>query len=365
MAPAQVTTAIFTGAGASGAIGYPLTKQLLPRIRKEIASGELFADTNGTDIDAEDRSELKRLLIRLMPAFERIEDKDLPLVTDVFSQVEHAIESGTALPAGDQPELRRLRDLLKQAITDVILGDYNTEFNPLIEEDRQQEATMEKFVDWLQRLGGDAGLITTNYDIGLEYELFNRVGHDALDDTLDLGFDWRDVLTNEVRTRPRHPSFRVYKLHGSLNQLTCPLCGHVYFNRYDAIADEAFRRELSDANSCICWGNARLSLNIVAPSMVRQMLDANLLSVWRSAMEWLRTARRWYIIGYSLPPEDIAVRSLLIRAYSMRRPNEPPPDIVVVQNSDDAKARYLTWFPDCEYVVGGVEKFLDSQGSLP
>lgn len=38
--------ALFTGAGASRAIGYRLTSEILPRVRVELASGDLFARMN-------------------------------------------------------------------------------------------------------------------------------------------------------------------------------------------------------------------------------------------------------------------------------------------------------------------------------
>jgi hypothetical protein len=72
--------------------------------------------------------------------------------------------------------------------------------------------------------------VTTNYDIGLEYEVYKKMGRgrESLGATLDLGFDWRDLKTGEQRIRPAEPELRVHKLHGSLDQLRCPLCGYVY-----------------------------------------------------------------------------------------------------------------------------------------
>jgi hypothetical protein len=40
-----------------------------------------------------------------------------------------------------------------------------------------------------------------------------------------------------------------------------------------------------------------------------------LLEIWQTALEALREAETWYIIGYSLPPEDVAIRTILLRAY--------------------------------------------------
>jgi hypothetical protein len=83
--------------------------------------------------------------------------------------------------------------------------------------------------------------------------------------------------------------------------------------------------------------------------------DANLLNVWKCALELMRTADRWVIIGYSLPPEDLAIRSLLMRAYATA---VKQPKVVVVQEGGAAKPRYSLIFPDLEYHESGLEAFL-------
>jgi hypothetical protein len=58
----------------------------------------------------------------------------------------------------------------------------------------------------------------------------------------------------------------------------------------------------------------------------------------------------------TLPQEDLAIRSLLLRAYDGA---DPRPEITVVQKSNGAKARYQLVFPDCTYLKDGREGFLD------
>lgn len=351
---------MFTGAGASRAIGYPLTSELLPRVRAELESGILFEDTNGSKSDEKERDELKALLSGLLPGFHDVSDAELPLITDVFSLVEHAIASGDALPIGGDGVLRRCRDLLKHAITDVLLGDFLRPWDRSQLDERQQQRRLSDFADWVHHYGPAAGIVTTNYDIALEYELYKRIGRPEVAGGVDLGFDWRDTRTDRERVRPAEPLLRVYKLHGSLDVLKCSVCGYVYFNPWGAIAFQAFREELDDNNTCGCRDGAQLQLHIVSPSLVREIRDASLLSVWRSALEWMRNSEEWFLIGYSLPPEDLSVRSMLMRAYAARR---RPPKITVVQFGDDARARYKVLFPQCTYVSGGLDAFLRDQVS--
>jgi hypothetical protein len=72
--------AVFTGAGASKALGYPLTAELLPRVRAELDTGKLFDDIedapHGRAIEAEDRDTLRRYLMALLPGFATRRRKD-------------------------------------------------------------------------------------------------------------------------------------------------------------------------------------------------------------------------------------------------------------------------------------------------
>lgn len=73
----------------------------------------------------------------------------------------------------------------------------------------------------------------------------------------------------------------------------------------------------------------------------------------------MRTSDEWVIIGYSLPPEDIAIRSLLVRAFHARG-DKREPRIRVVQKGEnlDMQSRYKLFFPKCEYISGGLETML-------
>jgi hypothetical protein len=147
-----------------------------------------------------------------------------------------------------------------------------------------------------------------------------------------------------------------------LNWLKCPLCGFVYINTTGSIFQQAFREDKIDYNNtCVC-GHGPVRAVIVAPSMVRSIQDPNLLTIWRAALESMRTAKEWVIAGYSLPPEDIAIRSIFIRAYHGRGRKNKPPKIRVVQRSKDTKmeSRYRLLFPDCAFEYGGFEKYVKS-----
>lgn len=347
-------TVLFTGAGASRAIGYPLTSELLPEILRQLEHGTLFKDTNGRQQDAQDRDDLRGCLLALVPGLNH-PDAKLPLITDLFSLVEYALVTGEALPLGGEDDLRRCRHLLKHAITEVLVDPFFEPWDDENADDVRAQKTLGTLVSMLRDKEKPTGLVTTNYDIGIEYPLYERIGRTQVYETIDLGFDWRHIGKGDVRGRPAEPGLRVYKLHGSLDTLRCPLCGHAYFNPWGVIAKQVFETETSDANTCHCRDEQRLEPHIVPPCIIRDRAEANLMSVWRSAFECMRKAKRWILIGYSLPPEDLAVRSLLVRSFSARK---KPPEIIVVQKGGKARPAYKALFPKCRYFSDGLESFL-------
>jgi hypothetical protein len=91
--------------------------------------------------------------------------------------------------------------------------------------------------------------------------------------------------------------------------------------------------------------------------MVRAVHDPNLLSIWQSALEALRTAAQWIIVGYSLPPQDVDIRSMLLRAYQAR-PEPPRVRVIERGKNREVEDRYRVLFPDLVFDAGGVEGFV-------
>jgi hypothetical protein len=212
---------------------------------------------------------------------------------------------------------------------------------------------------------GRLGIITTNYDVMIEKRLYARLDAEEIPGLIDFGLSWRAVDSPDAPTQPRPsaPWLGLYKLHGSLDWLRCPLCEHIYIDPARTIFRGDGGRARSDAlpgrgASCVC-GYRPLRHIIVAPSMVRDVRNPNLLTIWHSALEALRTADEWIVIGYSMPPEDVAIRAMLLRAYRGRR---TPPRVRLVEQAqrEEVENRYRLLFPDLEFEGKGVEGFIAS-----
>jgi hypothetical protein len=404
-------TAIFLGAGASKPLGLPITKDIFPKLLERLNSKPPSEEPlfGGNAID---QKRLKRCLEAILPGLSDFstasQSRDawsdkLPPITDVLSAVDYFLLSENA-PSSDYTlsELAQARLLLERAVFELLVRNESPdtlqmEGVPDVVHDEWQQTAKHRFlpprpaqyerelgrtVDWLMELASKpedhVTMISSNYDIEIEQKLYSRLGYHDVFDRVDFGTSMRNPDRGTVCRRPENAHFGVYKLHGSLNWLRCDLCDNVYVNPVGAIAylsfllgDDAERHkreepwlehlETKGANTCHC-GYRPLRHMIVAPSFVRAVRDPILLEVWRSALEALRQADEWIIVGYSLPPEDVAIRSMLLRAYQGRDTKERP-RIVVVQKAETEPelTRYRLLFPQRCYVAGGLEAYLDSR----
>lgn len=360
--------AVFLGAGASKPLGYPVTDQILPAIWAGLNDGtwKKWAGLKNRKGSRRLAGELRRLLSILLPGLEshgRLGGG--ASIVDVISLVDqHVGEGRTPHPKLSETELRRARGMLDLGINAVLRG-------------QKRRDLRDRLADWLlnEAVRGEESrvtLISTNYDTAVEHALYRRLiaARTSVGRYVDFGIPWRDAYRDLMHTRPRQARLAVFKLHGSLDWLRCETCGHVFVNVQQRIASLEFWARPSAYNECRCGG--RLRSVLVTPSVVRDVRDANLLSVWNAALEDLRLARQWIFVGYSLPSEDIAIRSLLLRAYHTRAYRKSL-RIRVVQWEDPARGhadppveyrRYRLFFPEAhlkerDYLRAGVESFVD------
>ena len=344
-------TAFILGAGASAAFGYPVTAKLFPLIA-EAARGSPFGKHPH---EREATRRLRRGLDKLMPSWRNATIAP-PLITDMLSLFDQSILAGTCLsPDMSHDAFVDFRQLLDRILVLVI--------QEVFWSDKEFSDTCLHFVELLRKSA--TGIVTTNYDLEVDMALASAISYKFMEDEVDYGFAWRDPESGRIIPRPAEPGFRLMKLHGSLNWLLCPVCEHTYINAYASIQENAYYSTKSEATTCHC-GHFPLVPVIVSPSYVRDIRNADLLYLWKNALEFLRNAKHWVVVGYSLPAEDLAIRSLLMRAYRAREAHHPTPQVEVVQYSDDAalRARFLSIFPRATFFTGGLEAWLVKQHGI-
>lgn len=325
---------LFLGAGASKAFGYPLTREILPNIITAINEETLFKNA-GKVLAAEYRFMLKNLLISLSPGIAHylekrtIEDKSsLPLVTELLSQVDYSIISFRDIKDwnfefGNQiirkPESLRSRwqlDDLKALFEWAIISEIQPKKREITKGKEGIPHSLDGFIEWIKKTNRSgkafATVITSNYDYSLEWSLLDWGEANDAYKIFDYGLSWRNPFDKgEVFLRPAKSRFKIFKLHGSSDWLQCQRCGYIYINTTEDLMKIPFSNKKEEYNTCHC-GYWPLKPILVTPSFARSFYDSNLYEIWKASLEALRTANEWIIIGYSLPAEDLNIKSLFL-----------------------------------------------------
>ena len=353
----------FLGAGASYNFGYPLTNAIMPEILHNLRSNDLFRiGGQKTKLERQQEDELAVYLGALYPGLKdvTVDSRDfsnnahIPNITEVLSFVDHCcFYNLPPHPAISDNVLLNFRYLLNRAVCEVLM-DHEQE---AYEEDDEQEALLNRFVAPIKAgSGGQTTIITTNYDLSIDTVFRKEISRQEV----DLGIAYRDPASSKIVPQPHDPKLQYYKLHGSLNWTRCDLCGYYYINPEGNIAFQVYREAIDDGNTCTCSDSLKLKSVLVAPSIVRDIRDPNLLQVWKGAMEAVRTADELVFVGYSLPAEDLAIKSIIVRGLNGRC-NKRAPKITVVQWKEAAKPNYINLFgKDITYMSEGLPQYLDS-----
>jgi NAD-dependent SIR2 family protein deacetylase len=332
----------FLGAGCSYNFGYPLTNQIMPGILERLNKGKLFY--SGYRRLPEDAALEKRLLryIELVYPGLSLDGKarpeQVPNVTEIFSFVDHLCFYNTPHhPNLGEAGLTDFRVLLNRA-----LGEMLQEYENWGKADTDQATLHSQFIENIRqqiKSGHAVTVITTNYDLSVDAFFVDEVNRNEI----DFGIAYRNVDSSKLVPQPAKPRLQYYKLHGSLNWLSCSLCGQYYINPIGSIVHQAYRKQVDANNTCHCNDKMQLKTVMVPPSIVRDVRDSNLLQVWKGALESIRHANELVMIGYSMPAEDLAIKSIILRGIN-GRVLKTPPLLDVVQYGRAAEPNYQNIF---------------------
>lgn len=351
----------FLGAGASYNFGYPLTNAIMPEILHNLRSGDLFKiGYYKTPLEVKQEGELLNFINSLYPGLKDIEidhtdfsnNRHVPNITEVLSFVDHCcFYNLPPHPDLNDNVLLNFRYLLNRAVCELLIDHEEEEY------EKDKEALLDRFLVPVKTGTDDqVSIITTNYDLSIDTALEKEISSHEV----DLGIAYRDPGNSKIIPQPHDPRLKYYKLHGSLNWTRCDLCGYYYVNAMGNIAFQVYREETDDGNTCVCSNTLKLKSVLVAPSIVRDIRDSNLLQIWKAAMEAIRTADEIVFVGYSLPAEDLAIKSIIVRGLNGRC-DKKAPGITVVQWKEDAKPNYINLFgKDITYMDKGLPQYLDS-----
>jgi hypothetical protein len=250
----------------------------------------------------------------------------LPDVTDWLSTLDWMIREQSSFGPGRDTsnpsklsllaQLTQVRDLVVQALC-VSLGSYEQGMAA----PRPAVSTTKRFMKLVQP---EDLLITTNWDLLLDSARDEQFGTCSQ----DYGTGATNVVLENVKANPRGARPRLLKLHGSLSWRYCPRCQRLVIDPRNHVAGDR-----SIDPNCQC--SYPFSELIVTPGFVREYRNVHLMTIWREALLALAFADEWTFIGYSLPPDDVGIRALLLRARCIREDvqNDPAkklPKVTVV-----------------------------------
>lgn len=316
--PPRDTYVWLFGAGLSSAFGLPNTPALLKAL-STVASDELERELD--------------VAYRFLYPDARY-DHFQPDVVDFFSALSAFVGIGQGWPGTGLKNGRELLRTLRRAIARM-----------LISKAREISDSRLRSHDYLQRAVAPGHvIITTNWDPIVErFAELNDI-------PLRLSSSSNKFSPTEVT---------LIKLHGSVDWTLASSTSRPYeLEDYATLRElrtsgRSYRAALPDRTGAeelvrvrADWSNMwqRVSSRAREPWLVTMVTGKQdelgpLQSVWRDAYAALGRARKLEVAGYSLPPDDVEVRTLL-RAGVMRGRGRPP--IVVVDPNPATHARFRT-----------------------
>lgn len=345
------------GAGASRAVKNtaPLNDELLPCIF------ELPCDWLHRRLFPEERVRIDAFIEFVCEIYLRgiapceIDDlKQLPPLEDVLSQLDYCIAEQR--PLSEKYQVKRLEQLRE----DLIFALYKVFETKLGWHER---GLMERFIKHTE---DDDVIVSLNYDLILD-NAFDELGKNV-----DYGISARKRhrIPEGFDDYPKRGR-RVYKLHGSLNWMHCPLCQAVDVfvgqKSIGFIFDE--RNPQRSCTHC----QVRYEPIIITPTFLKSYRNSFITQIWQTTEAAIREASEVVFIGYSMPDADIILRTMSARALFQNRQAWQITLVDYVQagdgeserNAKETRERYERLFGpirEDRYFSGGFAKYVEHLG---
>jgi hypothetical protein len=353
------------GAGASKACGGPLTDQILhtafsnqdlyPRIHRD----------RPKEVDLVQRCLIEHFHVPRDGA----DEPDYPPLTLFMSLLDLAIERNRPLPQR-KPEFPK--GIGRQELTSIRATVEYIIFAVLDYHLRTPAGSAYRKLLRCSLIDSKAGprAISLNYDIILDNLMCELAQANDPNSAPDYGCDIR----TPAYTSKRHYG-KLLKLHGSLNWMFCPGCQRLDLGMSASgkeIADSSLLEELynfkpldrhylcsdDSCEECQCkFCGTPLRAVMITPSFVKDYRNPHIQRVWYEAEGMLRESTQVYIVGYSLPNDDLEVIHLLRRGLE----HLSPESITVISNDPDQATvrRYQSLFGQIRIETEGFEGWVN------
>lgn len=314
---------IFLGAGASAAENLPIQNEIFsnyfkyslpkhPNSEMNIKLREFFKEFFYIDV-------LKDNIDRVnFPTFEE--------VLGILDMAEQRRESFKNFGTDTYNNKNGSISLLRQYL---ILLTANSINNASKESNKYHELLLDNLLKSNNIL--NTTFISVNYDIHIDNTISKLYDKCKTPVMLDYGVDLANFnFKNSSWKRPIGRTIKLYKIHGSLNWLYCPICSSLTLTPYEG----GVMRILNNQDEAKCLNCNEYTIPIIIPpTYFKNMSNVFLSSVWNKAENSLRKADVLIFCGYSFPEADIHIKYMLKRVQKSR--NKKPLKIMVFNNHED------------------------------
>jgi len=297
------------GAGASYGDGVPLQRDILPMIL-DGSMAQLEGSVMGRQV--KEFIEANFYVDALNGEFPKLEA--------VFGFLDYFISQGESLNAQySYEEIVLIKENLIKIIHYVV-----------DERSNRQSPFYHRFWEAITRHNRNVSIITLNYDTLLEQafaplypgtgyidyciHLMNYDEHDALRE-FQFWINPREPVLTETHENPA--SFKIIKLHGSLNWKYCNCCNQALLTTWDRSIDldsgsfVGYTKPEQKAYDYTCPVDGTKFQTLILPPSYMKILNNPVISqLFSEASREIRATRRIVFIGYSLSDGDVHVKAL-------------------------------------------------------
>ena len=151
---------------------------------------------------------------------------------------------------------------------------------------------------------------------------------------LDYGVNFTNFDFIHSWKRPQKPSVKLYKIHGSLNWLYCPVCNSLTITPYEG----GIMRFLENINEAKCLACNEITVPIIIPpTYFKNITNLFVSTVVNEVEKTLRKSDLLIFCGYSFSDADIHIKYMIKRVQTSRT---KAPLKFMVFNSYEGKRKY-------------------------
>lgn len=296
---------IFLGAGASAAENLPIQNELFSEYFKKLEKDDFKSDMNM------ELYKFFKQMFNIDVIKDDMEKSEFPTFEEVLGLLDLAEQRREGFRNFGLENLSKKSDSIRFLRQYIILlmakaihkSEGSNNYHKLLVKNLLKEDLLT-----------DTTFISANYDIHIDNALASLYKKEN-PIMLDYGVRFTNFNIENKWVPPKDPLVKLYKIHGSLNWLYCPVCSSLTLTPYD----EGIMKLLSEIEEVKCLECKSLTVPIIVPPTYFKNMDNVFLStIWNKVESSLRESDLVVFCGYSFPDADIHIKYMLKRIQTNR-----------------------------------------------